>query len=406
MNDLLLFALLFAAVAMGWYLGRRVSTGAASTSALPSEYYEGLNYLLDDRPDGAIDSFIESLEVNSETLETHIALGNLLRKRGEVDRAIRVHQNLLARPSLPRKQVHLAHLELARDYISAGLLDRAERLLLDLVAESAEQRVTSRRYLLDIYQSEREWQRAIEVATDSLPRKMPRKTLLGAGATAEQCGIGQPVPVVLAHFYCELASEKMAVGELQVARSLLESALAKDGQCVRASIMLGEVEYKAGHFKQAVRALRRVRQQDTDYLPETIPALRLCYQQMDDVKSLQAYLEDSLDANSSVDVLLAVADDVCAADGKAAAAEFLSARLAARPSLRGLAKLINLQVDVTHGSARDNLGLLQILVDGLIRERPAYRCTHCGFSGLHLHWLCPGCKYWGSIKGIRGGAGD
>ncbi len=130
-NDLLMFALLFAAIGIGWWLGRRSASAAGPD--LPGQYYKGLNYLLDGRPDGAVDAFINALEVNSETLETHIALGNLLRKRGEVDRAIRIHQNLLARPSLPRLQVHQAHLELARDYISAGLFDRAERLLLDLV---------------------------------------------------------------------------------------------------------------------------------------------------------------------------------------------------------------------------------------------------------------------------------
>ena len=169
MNDLLIFALLFAAIAIGWWLGRRGAATVASSPELPGQYYKGLNYILEDRPDGAIDAFINALEVNSETLETHIALGNLLRKKGEVDRAIRIHQNLLARPSLPRSQVHLAHLELARDYISAGLLDRAERLLLDLVEESPAQRRTSQRHLLEIYQSEREWSRAIDIAKDLLP---------------------------------------------------------------------------------------------------------------------------------------------------------------------------------------------------------------------------------------------
>ena len=176
MNDLLIFLLLFSAIVIGWLLGRRSVASISNNSDSSGEYYQGLNYLLDGRPDGAVDSFIDGLEVNSETLETHVAMGNLLRKRGEVDRAIRVHQNLLARPSLPRSQVHLAHLELARDYISAGLLDRAEGLLLALVKESSEQRVVACRHLLEIYQSEKEWQRAIDVAKSMLPKK---KSLLG-----------------------------------------------------------------------------------------------------------------------------------------------------------------------------------------------------------------------------------
>jgi len=401
-NDFLIFALLFSAIAIGWALGRRSHTAApANTPELPSQYYRGLNYLLDGRPDGAIDAFIDALEVNSETLETHVALGNLLRKRGEVDRAIRVHQNLLARPSLPRKQVHQAHLELARDYITAGLLDRAERLLLDLVEESDEQRSASRRFLLEIYQSEREWQRAIEIATEMLPRK----SLLGGSSPAGN-DKGQPVAVALAHFYCELASEKLAAGELQVARDLLEQALGQDKQCVRASIMLGEVEYQAGQFKQAVKVLRRVKTQDADYIPETVATLRECYLQMDDEKSLKVYLEECLGAEPSPNLLLAVAEDIARIGGKEAAAEFLSSRLADQPSLRGLARLIDLQLDVTEGKARDNLDLLQVLVGRLISERPHYRCVHCGFAGRQLHWFCPGCKYWGTMKTIPSGGSE
>lgn len=399
MNDLLIFLLLFSAIGIGWLLGRRSVAVTANKSDSSGEYYQGLNYLLDGRPDGSVDSFIDGLEVNSETLETHVAMGNLLRKRGEVDRAIRVHQNLLARPSLPRSQVHLAHLELARDYISAGLLDRAEGLLLALVEESAEQRVVACRHLLEIYQSEREWQRAIDVAKSMLPK---RKSRLGSASDGQGQG-GQQVVVALSHYYCELAEEKILTGEVQIARNLLDKALAWDKQCVRASIMLGEVEYKVGHYPQAIKALRRVKLQDPDYLPETVALLRQCYQQIDDEKSLKIYLEECFGSDPSPNLLLAVAEDICETGGKESAAEFLSGQLADQPSLRGLAKLINLQLDFTDGPGRDNLGLLQVLVNRLISERPIYQCGHCGFSGRQLHWFCPGCQYWGTLKSIRNG---
>ena len=395
MNDLLVFGLLFAAIAIGWYLGRRSVPRAVAGSDLPSQYYKGLNYLLDGRPDGAIDSFINALEVNSETLETHIALGNLLRKKGEVDRAIRIHQNLLARPSLPRAQVHQAHLELARDYISAGLLDRAERLLLDLVQESPEQRRSSLRHLLEIYQSEREWSRAIEIANALLPRK----TFLGGQSDLDR---GQSVSVALAHYYCELACEKRDAGDLPAARKLLQQALAQDKQCVRASILLGEVECETGQYKQAVKALRRVRQQDPEYVPETISILRRCYAELKDDKSLKAYLQDCLGSDPTAPLVLAIAEDMRQSEGNEVAGDFLSAQLADRPSLRGLARLISLQLDSTESPARENLSLLQVLVERLIAERPAYRCGHCGFAGQQLHWFCPGCKHWGTMKTIRG----
>ncbi|QFU75335.1 lipopolysaccharide assembly protein LapB [Halioglobus maricola] len=397
MNDYLVFLLLFVAIAIGWLLGRRSQRQVVASPDLPGQYYKGLNYLLDGRPDGAIDAFIDALEVNSETMETHIALGNLLRKKGEVDRAIRIHQNLLARPSLPRAQVHAAHLELARDYISAGLLDRAERLLLDLVAESPLQRRASQRHLLDIFQSEREWQRAIDVANDLIPRK----TLLG-GAPQESAEPGQNVATVIPHYFCELAAEKREQGDIQGARNLLQGALDQDKECVRASIMLGEVECEAGRYKQSIKALRRVRQQDPAYISETIPVLRRCYRELGDEKSLRAYLRECLEAHPSPPLVIAAAEDILVSQGSDEAEAFLAKQLEQRPSMRGLEQLIGLQIKATEGKAQDNLGLLQVLVKRLIEERPAYRCSHCGFAGRHMHWFCPGCKYWGTIKTIRG----
>ena len=353
--------------------------------------------MLDGRPDGAIDAFITALEVNSETLETHIALGNVLRKKGEVDRAIRVHQNLLARPSLPRSQVHQAHLELARDYISAGLLDRAERLLLDLVEESQDLRRTAQRYLLEIYQSEREWKRAVEVAL----KLLPKKSLLGGSSPDTSGERGQNVAVALAHYYCEIAAGKIARGKLQQAHKLLQQALATDKQCVRASIMMGDVECRSGHHKMAIKVLRKVRTQDPGYIPETVSLLRQCYRELDDEGGLKVYLQECLDAHPSAVLVLAVADDIHEAQGYDAAGEFLSVQLARQPSLRGLSRLISTQIEQSEGENRDKLGLLQELVNRLVADKNAYRCVQCGFAGKHLHWFCPGCKTWGTMKTIR-----
>ncbi len=400
MNDLLVFLLLFVAIGIGWWLGRR--SVQLSTTDLPGQYYKGLNYLLDGRPDGAVDAFINALEVNSETLETHIALGNLLRKRGEVDRAIRIHQNLLARPSLPRQQVHQAHLELARDYISAGLFDRAERLLLDLVKDSPEQRRASQRHLLEIFQSQREWANAIEVATELLPRK----SLLGQTGPAPRGANRQPVAVALAHYHCELATELLKHGSVQGARKELQQALLHDRLCVRASLMLGELECQAGNYRQAIKALRKVGQQDPDYIPETIPTLQEAYRELGEERTLREYLEECLQANPAAPLVLAVADDIRDSSGVEASATFLSEQLAKYPSLRGLSRLIALQMGNTEGQIRDNLSLLARLVERLLAERPTYRCSHCGFAGRQLHWFCPGCKHWGTVKSIRGNRVD
>ncbi len=392
MNDYLVFGLLFLAVAIGWFLGRR---GKAAKAELPGEYYRGFRFLLDGRHDGAIDAFIDALEVNSETLETHIALGKLLRQRGEVARAIRVHQNLLARPSLPRAQVHQAHLELARDYISAGLLDRAERLLLDLGEESPNLRRQAWRYLLDIYQSERDWTSAIETAR----KLLGRKGLRGAAETDEH---GQAVPVILSHYYCELAEEKRATGELDAARELLWMALEQDANCVRASIILGGVEMEARRYKHAIRVLRRVQRQDPDYVYETVPALRKCYRELGDDRSLRAYLRECLDEHPSPPLVLAVTEALQQADGEEEAHRFLIRELDRLPSLRGVEKLLQLEAELGGREHEDGLLRLRGLVRRLLEQRPTYRCKHCGFSGRQLHWFCPGCRYWGTLQNIRG----
>lgn len=398
MNNLLGLAVLFAAVAAGWWLGRR-SLQRTPVGMLPGQYYKGLNYLLDDRPDGAVDAFINALEVNSETLETHIALGNLLRKRGEVDRAIRIHQNLLARPSLPRAQVHQAHLELARDYISAGLFDRAERLLKDLVSHSPEQRRASLRYLLEIFQSQREWQQAIDTATALLPRR----GFLGGGGAAVPLGANrQPVNVALAHYHCELADDLSRAGRRDDARSQLQRALSRDRHCVRASLMLAQLDFDDGEHRQAIRWLKRVGEQDPDLLAEAVPQLRACYRALNDDQSLCAYLQDCLQAHPGVPLLLSATEELEQRDGPAAAAAFLSHSLSEQPSLRGLARLLQLQLRVVDEGAREQLEALRALLDNLTAEQPTYRCSHCGFAGRQLHWFCPGCKHWGTVKPIRG----
>jgi lipopolysaccharide biosynthesis regulator YciM len=399
-NNLLLFVFLFAAIGIGWCLGRRSGAGfglAGRRHAVSQSRSQSLTYLPEGWPDSAADALIDALEVNSETLETHIALGSLLRRRGEVDRAIRIHENLLARSGLPRAQAQQLQLELARDYIGAGLLDRAERLLLELVRVSPELRGTSSRHLLDVYQSQRDWSQAIAVARQLLPqgRRWQART------DGSEQGPGQPVSVILAHYCCELAGEEQSRDRAEAA-DLLRQALACDPACVRASIMLGQLELDAGRPGAALEALSQVREQDHDFVPETIDMLRECFRQLGDSDGLRAYLQDCLRVRPSVSLLLAVAEELRASEGAPAAAEFLSAQLAERPSLRGLAHLISLQMDDTDGRFSSHLGLLRLLVDQLEAERPLYRCGHCGFAGRQLHWFCPGCKHWGTIKATGG----
>lgn len=390
--------LVFSAIAIGWLLGRNSITRAIDQPArLHQQYNKGLNYLLNDKPDGALDSFIDALEVNSETLETHIAVGNLMRRKGEVERAIRIHQNLLARPGLPRTHLHQAHLELARDFISAGLLDRAERLLEDLIREAPELHDIATRHLLEIYQDEKEWQTAIDAAQQLLAKKPLLKSV-----RAED----KAIRTALSHYCCELAQLSLTKNDYYSARAQLKQALGYDRKCVRASLIQAQIEYRTGHLSLAVKCLRRVREQDPAFIPETVELLKRCYQRMDNQVGFHNYLLEILDDYPSATILLSLVEDIQLRQGDVAAAEFIGQQLKCRPSLRGLSKLVELHIANSHGAARENLSILQLLVTQLVQGKPRYQCQHCGFSGKRLHWLCPGCKHWGQVKLIRGAEGD
>ncbi|MBB3046768.1 lipopolysaccharide biosynthesis regulator YciM [Litorivivens lipolytica] len=394
--------LLVVAIAIGWFLGRRQRPKSPArdedaTSAAAAHYYQGLNFLLHEQPDVAIDSFVSSLEVNRDTLETHLAVGSLLRRKGEVDRAIRIHQNLLARPNLGGDQLHQVHMELAQDYIRAGLLDRAERMLKDLVQQSPAWRRSALRHLLAIYQDEREWDNAIDVAKEL----MPKKGWLRAGAPAED-----DTHRCLAHFYCEKAELAYAAKDLHSARTDLKLAMHYDRQCVRASMLLGEIELDCGHPQAAIKALKRVFTQNRLYIGEVLELMHQAYRKRGEEAEFVDYLKACYEEYPSSAVLLKLVELLDTLQPGDQAELFLAQQLKRRPTLKGLLQVINYQAPKASDSNRENLTVLQRMLTELLQDKPSYQCDHCGFSGHQLHWHCPTCKHWGCIAPIRGAEGD
>lgn len=385
----LLWLLLPVAAISGWWIAKRDSGRSThhKTPGLSSHYFKGLNYLLNEQPDKAIEVFLKMLEVDSETAETHLALGNLFRRRGEVDRAIRIHQNLIARPSLSRPLRTLALLELGQDYMRAGLFDRAETLFLELI-EMNDHTAPALRHLIDIYQQEKEWDKAIAV------------TKRWEEVSGKSCS------EVIAHYYCELAEQARQQRDLDRAARMLERALEFDQNCVRASLLQGEMEVESGDCKVAIRAFKRVEQQDPDYLPEVIEPLLDCYNTLGQTGEIIAYLKQILVKHSSISLILALAELMRRQEGDDAAANFITEQLRKRPSVRGLDRLIELNLAHSEGAARDNLLILRDLVKKLLEEKPVYKCNHCGFVGRSLHWQCPSCKTWNSMKPIHGVEGE
>lgn len=379
----LLWLLLPLAAASGWLAARLEQKRHARQSLdLPSAYFKGLNFLLNEQPDKAIEVFIQVLEVNSDTVETHLALGNLFRRRGEVERAIRVHQNLIARPALDKEQRSHALLELGQDYLKAGLLDRAESLFLELseIRAHSEQAL---KLLLHIYQQEKEWEKAIAIM-----RKLSRLS-------------GKKLDDVIAQYYCELADHAYARKDYSTTRDFLKQAFDADENCVRASILLGDLEAQQGKYREAIQAWRKIEQQDVHYLGEVAGRIAEGFRKLDDDQGLHDYFQAALQRHGGVALALTFSDIIRNREGVEAAEKFVVAWLRRRPNVHGLHQLLELNLAEANGPARDDLILLRGIIEELRAQHLGYACGQCGFKGKSLHWICPSCNRWNTIKPVQ-----
>lgn len=386
----LLWLLLPVAAVMGWWLGRNPSNGVHRESAddgLRSDYFRGINYLLNEQPDKAIEVFIKVLEVDQETVETHLALGNLYRRRGEVDRAIRIHQNLVARTSLTADQRSEALLELGQDYLSAGLLDRAEDLFKEL-AHTNHYRVQALRQLIDIYEQERDWDEAIECA-----RQLEKDT-------------GNQLGAVIAHYHCEQAERLRQAGDTAGALKLVGQALDMHRACVRASLLEGDIHASNGEHERAIRAYQRVEDQDPAYLPEIIERIQRCFHELGRTQEIRTYLFRLLERYGWVSAALELAEIERASEGPRAAIDFISEQLRNRSSVRGLDRLMELESEERGDQVPEYFRLLKDLTAELLEDRVVYKCSHCGFPARSMHWKCPSCKHWNTVKPIQGVDGE
>lgn len=370
-----------AALATGILMGRRGGEikGGAKISRLSNTYFRGLNYLLNEQQDKALEIFLQIAEVDKETVETQFALGHLFRRRGEVDRAIRLHQNLVARTGLSEEQKTRAALELGEDYMRAGLLDRAETLFNDLV-QMGVHAPKALQQLISIYQSERDWGQAI------------------AHAVKYEQISGEAMGESIAHYYCELAEKSIHESNIKQARDQIALAYSSDSQCVRAGMIEGRLDLLENNDAAAIRAFERVARHDVDYLPEVLPQLMECYERRNELLRARGFLQEVVERYAGVTPLLALADLIERDDGAAAAQEFLARQLLQRPSVRGEAALLDMAVMHPADDPNDTIRALKQITDQLLVRSANYRCTNCGFGARSHHWQCPSCKHWGSVK--------
>ncbi|NIF21950.1 lipopolysaccharide assembly protein LapB [Candidatus Pantoea multigeneris] len=382
----LLFLLLPVAAAYGWYMGRRSAHQDKQQDAnrLSREYVAGVNFLLSNQQDKAVDLFLDMLKEDSGTVEAHLTLGNLFRSRGEVDRAIRIHQSLMESASLSYEQRLLAVQQLGRDYMAAGLYDRAEDMFTQLIDET-DFRIGALQQLLVIQQSTSEWQQAIEVA----------EKLVRLGKDKQKIDI--------AHFYCELALQAMSSDDLDRAMTLLKKGEGYDRNSARISIMTGRILMEREEYAKAAERLQKVLEQDVELVSEMLPMLDTCYQRLNQPEAWAAFVQRCVDENSGASAELYLADIIEHQQGSEAAQVYINRQLQRHPTMRVFQRLMDYHLhEAEEGRAKEGLMVLRDMVGEQIRTKPRYRCQKCGFTGSALYWHCPSCRTWSTVKPIRG----
>jgi lipopolysaccharide biosynthesis regulator YciM len=367
---------------MGWLAARiDIKELLTESNTLPRSYFQGLNFLLNEQQDQAIEAFIEVVKVDPQTIELHFALGSLFRRRGEVDRAIRMHLNLVERGDLDEVKKQQAVFELAQDYLKAGILDRAESAFESLHGTTYEKE--SLEFLLEIFQKEHDWLKAIDI-TQRL-----------AALTGESRGN------LAAFFFCELATSELAQKQTEAAVVHLEQALSVNPKSVRASMMLGDIELAAGHAPRAIEIWKKVEHQDAQYLPLVAERVLQGYRQNNDENGGVVALQNYLQKYPSLDLMNVLFGVIVQRDGAEAAYQLVRSELKRNPSLLGLDKLLEAQLMGYHGERRSDIELVKSLIHNRTRSLAMYRCGHCGFKAKQFYWHCPACHSWESYSPKR-----
>jgi lipopolysaccharide assembly protein B len=335
---------------------------------LHPDYLAGLDYLVTEQPDRALDVFLKLMDANADTVETHFALGALYRRRGEVERAIRIHQNLLARDALAAEHREQALLALAQDYLRAGLLDRAERLLSE-VSEVPRLKASALEALRGVYERQHEWAQALEAYRQ-----------LAQGAAA-------PPRLVAAHYQCELAALALERGEIDEARRLLRQAREESEPFPRAALLRARIAEEQKDTELAIGLIRIAVRESPHLLAEQLPhLLRLAGSDRCDVLLAELAAEArTRDFDEQKRLVLAA----------------VAAGLGAAPPLRGALEAVFAKdpaLNAVWQAAHGDIDRVAADIGALLHHAERYRCAECGFSGRSFYWHCPACQSWETFE--------
>jgi lipopolysaccharide biosynthesis regulator YciM len=374
-STFLLAGLFLLLAAAGWAMGRfgeRDEEEAAPP--LNIDYLKGLNFLLNEQTDQALEHFLAMVRVDDKTIETHFALGSLFRRRGEVDRAIRIHQNIIARPDLGGEQRDQALFSLAKDYLHAGLLDRAEKLFVRL-AQGSRYQVQALESLCGIYEQEKEWEKAID-----------------AGQRLESLG-GRSLALQIAHYYCELADSAVAANDYAAARQHVKKAQSGRPRTMRGALTRAHIARESDDNKTAIRLYQRIIDEHTYLLAEALPEIVVAHEREGSTTGLNKALETMLAKNPDMGPLVAYTAIVNDITGIPIIDATVRQYMLDEPTLSEFVDFHQL-AEADEASRDKSLEKVRNALSKLASATPRYQCQECGFSSQRLLWQCPSCRNW------------
>ena len=363
--------------ALGWLAARvDIKQIISESTDLPSAYFKGLHYLITNQYEKAIEAFDEAIKINNNSLELHFALGGLLRRTGQIDRAINLHIDLLEKRELTTEQQDSVKAELAQDYFKAGLYDRSEELLLALNKDIYYQ--FSLNTLLEIYVKEREWGKAIETATE-----------------LEKIS-GISFRVSISHYFCEIAVTQILNKKYELAKKSLHQALEESKNCIRANILLGDICAEEKLYEEAIVYWKKIEFQQPEYLGLVAPKIINTFETLNKVNEGLSIIARFFDIYKLKTLLNVLYETVLKIKGANEAENIARNELIQRPSLSALDKFFQAQA-IGKTNKIDNVELIQQTIKNTIGDRRFYMCNQCGFKARQFHWQCPACNAWESL---------
>ena len=384
--DIWLLSLILVSLLIGWVFGRWTkprqikSDQSKRFNNYSDSYAKGLNYLLTDESDKAIRAFTELVEVDRDTIEIHVTLGNLFRSKGEVDRAIKIHQNLLARPNLTRSQRNMTIFELANDYLKAGLHDRAEKLYREMTQLKVDDLIAYQR-LLELYIAEKSWYEACDCAQILYDRGEP-----DAGVILSQC-------------HCEIAQSALNSGNNKLARVNLSKALEIDHSCVRAGLLLIDLNLNSGDYTAARKQLQRLIKESPEYMVLYIEPARSIYLHGKEAKVYQNFLQHQYQLNPSNRLAIALLEHYANNNQVEKAREFLEEILKRSPSFDAFDFALRF-LKSEPGKLTETWESLSEFLKNMQSKKIEYICSNCGYGSHAIQWNCPSCQSWSSMKAV------